>query len=97
MIETIDPTTGKTLERIALMDAAAIDAKLEAAQRCSRIWATTSFEQRAELLRAVGASMRAQRDSLATTAVREMGKPDRSGTRGSREMRVGPRVLCRAR
>jgi acyl-CoA reductase-like NAD-dependent aldehyde dehydrogenase len=75
MIETIDPTTGRTLERIALMDAAQIDAKLDAAARCATIWARSSFDERGDLLRAVAQRMSAQRDSLAATAVREMGKP----------------------
>jgi acyl-CoA reductase-like NAD-dependent aldehyde dehydrogenase len=74
-IETIDPTTGRTLERIALMNSAQIDAKLGAAAHCASVWARSSFAERAHLLRAVAQRMRAQRDSLAATAVREMGKP----------------------
>lgn len=75
MIETIDPTTGKALERIPLMDGAQIDAKLGAAAARANDWATVPFAERAELLRAVAARLRAERDSLAVTAVREMGKP----------------------
>ncbi|MFZ0032402.1 MAG: NAD-dependent succinate-semialdehyde dehydrogenase [Candidatus Cybelea sp.] len=75
MIETIDPTTGMVLERIALMDERQIDAKLEAAARCAPRWSATSFEQRAELLRAIAARLRSECDSLSETAVHEMGKP----------------------
>lgn len=75
MIETIDPTTGKTLERIALMDGVSIDAKLDAAARCFPPWGRASFDERASLLRAVAVRMRDERESLAATAVREMGKP----------------------
>jgi acyl-CoA reductase-like NAD-dependent aldehyde dehydrogenase len=75
MIETVDPTTGRTLERIRLMDAASIDAKLGAAARYARVWARSAFDERARLLRAVAERMRGERDSLAATAVREMGKP----------------------
>jgi len=75
MIETIDPATGELLERIPLMGAAEIDAKLEAAARCAPSWRLRSFGERAVILQTVASLMRAQRDSLAVTAVREMGKP----------------------
>jgi acyl-CoA reductase-like NAD-dependent aldehyde dehydrogenase len=75
MIETIDPSTGRVLERVAVMDAAQIEAKVEAAARRAPQWARTSFDERSALLRGVAARLRAERDSLAATAVREMGKP----------------------
>jgi acyl-CoA reductase-like NAD-dependent aldehyde dehydrogenase len=75
MIETIDPTIGEILERIPLMDARQIDAKLEAAARAFERWSAESFEERAALLRNIATRLRAQRDELAATAVREMGKP----------------------
>jgi acyl-CoA reductase-like NAD-dependent aldehyde dehydrogenase len=75
MIETIDPTTGVLLERIPLMGAQRIDATLEAAAQCAPRWERESLDERARLLRAVAAALRSERDSLALTAVREMGKP----------------------
>jgi acyl-CoA reductase-like NAD-dependent aldehyde dehydrogenase len=75
MIETIDPTTGRVLERIPPMDARQIDAKLDAASRRARLWSQTSFEERARLLREIAARLRAEKASLAIAAVREMGKP----------------------
>jgi len=75
MIETIDPTTGRTLERFALMNADAIEAKIALAARCAAPWSRTSFDERGALLRAVAARIRTDRDVLAGTAVREMGKP----------------------
>jgi acyl-CoA reductase-like NAD-dependent aldehyde dehydrogenase len=75
MIETIDPTTGSVLERIALMDPGEIDARLEAAARCAPVWSATPLEERARVLRAIATKLREQRDSLGATAVREMGKP----------------------
>jgi succinate-semialdehyde dehydrogenase/glutarate-semialdehyde dehydrogenase len=75
MIETIDPTTGEVLERIALMDASQIDAKLGAAARCAPRWGAASFDERGKVLLAVARVLRAQRDALAEIAVREMGKP----------------------
>jgi acyl-CoA reductase-like NAD-dependent aldehyde dehydrogenase len=75
MIETIDPTTGRALERFAPMDDRQIDEKLEAAARGGASWSRASLDERATLLRAVARTLRLQRDSLAATAVREMGKP----------------------
>jgi acyl-CoA reductase-like NAD-dependent aldehyde dehydrogenase len=75
MIVTIDPTTGDVIERIPPMDAAQIDARLEAAARAARSWGAQAFEERAALLRAVGRRLRDENESLAATAVREMGKP----------------------
>jgi acyl-CoA reductase-like NAD-dependent aldehyde dehydrogenase len=75
MIETIDPTTGSVLERIPVMDAAQIDAKLAAATRFAPRWSAASFEERARLLRSIAAKLRAERNTLAATAVHEMGKP----------------------
>ncbi len=75
MIETIDPTTGRVLERLAPMDARQIDAKLDAASRCARLWSHASFDERSRLLREIAAKLRAHQNALAVTAVREMGKP----------------------
>ncbi len=75
MIETIDPTTGSLLERIPLMDARQIDARLSAARRFAESWGSESLDARSQVLRAIAARLRTERDSLAATAVREMGKP----------------------
>jgi acyl-CoA reductase-like NAD-dependent aldehyde dehydrogenase len=75
MIETIDPTTGGIIERIAVMDAPQIDARLEAAARRAPLWASASLQERGRTLRAIAARLREARDALAITAVREMGKP----------------------
>ena len=75
MIETIDPTNGSVLERIPLMDARQIDAKLDAAARCAPLWSRASFDDRARVLQDIASRLRAERESLAATAVREMGKP----------------------
>jgi len=74
-ILTIDPSTGKTLERFEYMPAAEIDAHFDAAAAAYRAWRHQPTEQRAQLLNAVGRVLRAQRQTLAETATREMGKP----------------------
>lgn len=75
MIVTIDPTTGAVLERIPTMDRAQIDGKLEAASRRALDWGAAPIEERAPVLQAIAQRLRAERDGLAATAVREMGKP----------------------
>jgi len=74
-ILTLDPSTGKTLERFEYMPAAEIDAHFDAAAAAYRAWRHQPTEQRAQLLNAVGRVLRAQRQTLAETATREMGKP----------------------
>lgn len=75
MIETINPATGEAIERIPLMDAVQIEMKLAAAARGALRWQHEEFSGRASLLRAVAARFRLERERLAATAVREMGKP----------------------
>jgi acyl-CoA reductase-like NAD-dependent aldehyde dehydrogenase len=75
MIVTIDPTTEAVLERIPTMDPATIDAKLEAAARRAAAWGAAPIDERAPILHAIAQRLRAERDGLAATAVREMGKP----------------------
>jgi len=75
MIETINPATGRVIERFELMDATQINAKLDAAAGCAPLWAAASFEDRARLLRAAAVKVRAESESLSAGAVREMGKP----------------------
>ena len=75
MIETRNPATGELIERIELMDAPQIEAKLADATGGARRWGREDFSGRASLLRAVAARFRLEREDLAATAVREMGKP----------------------
>lgn len=75
MIETINPTTGTVIERIPRMDEGQIEAKLAAAASCAPRWAATTLQERSALLDAVARRLRAECDTLAATAVREMGKP----------------------
>ncbi len=74
-ILTIDPSTGKSLERFEYMSEAEIDAHLDSAVAAYGIWRHETFEQRAQLLNAVARTLRARRQTLAESAVREMGKP----------------------
>lgn len=75
MIRTIDPSTGAELERFDYMPRQRIDALLDAALRAAKQWRDMGVAERATLLRGVASGLRARRDDLAATAVREMGKP----------------------
>jgi succinate-semialdehyde dehydrogenase/glutarate-semialdehyde dehydrogenase len=73
--ETVDPTSGKALERIAYATPAEIDERLDRATRTQRAWSEAPIAVRAATLRKIGERLRERRDRLAATATREMGKP----------------------
>lgn len=75
VLRSVDPSTGEVIEEFALMDEAAVDARLEAAHRAQREWGDTPVEERARRMRDVAAVLRRDRDRLAATITREMGKP----------------------
>jgi succinate-semialdehyde dehydrogenase/glutarate-semialdehyde dehydrogenase len=74
-IVTVDPATGKTLERFQYMSPGEIDARLDAGVSAYRSWRGKSFDDRAKLLRALASGLRTRRQTLAEAAVSEMGKP----------------------
>jgi len=75
MIETIDPTTERVIEQFPLMDEQRIGEILDAAVRAAKAWGSRSFAERGQLLGEIASRLRAEKESLAATAVREMGKP----------------------
>jgi acyl-CoA reductase-like NAD-dependent aldehyde dehydrogenase len=75
MIVTVHPDTGEPLERFEYFDKTLLDKRLNDAAAAATLWRRTGVEQRTDLLRALGQRLREQREPLAATAVREMGKP----------------------
>jgi acyl-CoA reductase-like NAD-dependent aldehyde dehydrogenase len=75
VIVTVNPATGKELERFSYMSSAEIDARLDAARSTFVQWRRESVHDRSKLLSALAATLRRDADALAVTAVREMGKP----------------------
>src|SRR3954469_21235531 len=74
-VTTVDPATG---EPLATYPAADVDAVLEvlgAVHGAQPAWAARPVEERAALVRAVGAQLRKQADGLAGLMTAEMGKP----------------------
>jgi acyl-CoA reductase-like NAD-dependent aldehyde dehydrogenase len=74
-IATIDPTSGKTLERFNFFSHHEVEECLLRARTGATAWRKASLETRAGVLREVARRLRAEVESLARTAVREMGKP----------------------
>lgn len=75
VIVTTNPSTGAEIERFAYMGPDEIDARLDAAQAAYASWRRQAPADRAKLLSALAAALRSNREALAQTAVREMGKP----------------------
>jgi len=75
MITTINPATEEVIERFEYMDAGAADAKVQRGADAFDRWRTTPLRERSTALRNVAQRMRAESETLAATAVREMGKP----------------------
>ncbi len=75
MLTAIDPTTGKVVSEVPPADEAARDAIIARAHDAFDGWRQTSFDERAEVLRAVAAAMRDDIDRLALFMTEEMGKP----------------------
>jgi len=72
---TVDPASGRTLETFDYMSLAEVGMRLDGARAAARSWRETDIAKRATLLRAVARRLRNERDALAATATREMGKP----------------------
>lgn len=74
-IESINPATGEVIETFEPFSAEQIDETLARARKAYLHWRTTTFAERAALIRRVADALRAQKDELARIATLEMGKP----------------------
>lgn len=75
MLTAIDPTTGRTVTEVPAASAQERETLIARASDAFDGWRRTSFEDRAEVLRAVAATMRKDVDRLASLMTEEMGKP----------------------
>jgi len=78
-IESVNPYTGRRLRSFAEFSAAKTERLLAQAHRAAAAWRTTSFAERAAVLRRAGALLRERQDELAYLMAIEMGKPLRDG------------------
>jgi succinate-semialdehyde dehydrogenase/glutarate-semialdehyde dehydrogenase len=74
-LDVFDPATGEKIESLPADDARSVAAKYQAARQAQPAWAARPVEERAELVRAVGAQLRKQAADLAALMTAEMGKP----------------------
>lgn len=79
MLTATDPTTGRTVRKLASADPVQVNAILDRAVAARREWRAASFAERAQVLRAVAAQLRADAPKLCALMTEEMGKPIREG------------------
>ena len=75
VITTVNPATGEEIERFSYMSAEEIETRLDGATAAFRAWRRIPVADRVKLLASLAAVLRRDAQSLAQTAVREMGKP----------------------
>src|SRR3954449_7355584 len=74
-VTTVDPATGAVLASYPGSDADGALAVLAAVHAAQPSWSARPVEERAQLIRAVGAQLRKQSEELAALMTAEMGKP----------------------
>ncbi|HXU70509.1 MAG TPA: NAD-dependent succinate-semialdehyde dehydrogenase [Polyangia bacterium] len=77
-IATINPATGRQVERFEPLAEADIETRLGRAADAARLWRTTSFAERAARLRRLGELLDGERERWAQVIVTEMGKTIRA-------------------
>ncbi|CUH81999.1 NAD-dependent succinate-semialdehyde dehydrogenase [Tropicibacter naphthalenivorans] len=73
-LTTQNPATEEPLDSYPMMTDAEMHAALEACHAAFTDWRLTSFAERAEVLTAIGAKLRARKEEFAALMTREMGK-----------------------
>ncbi|GAA4889776.1 NADP-dependent succinic semialdehyde dehydrogenase [Streptomyces coeruleoprunus] len=74
-IATVNPATGETLRTFDPLDAAGVERRVAAADAAFRRYRTTSFAERAALLRHAADLLEQDEESVARVVTTEMGKP----------------------
>lgn len=75
MFISIDPASGKTIEKYEMQSGAQVEAHLEKSARAWQDWRQTSFEHRKAFLYRLAELMEQQAEMRAVTISTEMGKP----------------------
>lgn len=73
-VETVNPATGKVEYTLELMDSAAIESILAAAESAFPQWSARPLAERGVFLRKVGAQLHSRRDDIQKIMTAEMGK-----------------------
>jgi aldehyde dehydrogenase (NAD+) len=86
VIASINPASGRELARVALADAADLDAALAAAVDAARAWREVPAPKRGDAVRRFGELLRARKDALGTLIALENGKIKAEGDGEVQEM-----------
>lgn len=73
--KSVNPATGETIATYPATTPEQLDKALAASVKRFNDWRSTSFRDRARVLKAVAQALRSEQKALAALAVREMGKP----------------------
>ena len=73
-IEIVNPWTGQVDYRYTMMDGAAIEARLAAAERAFPAWSALTLTERAAVLHTVARALRAAKEAIASVVSSDMGK-----------------------
>ena len=88
-MQSVNPLTGKVVERYEEMTRDQASAAIQLAHRAHLDWRQRSFAERAEPMRRAAALLRERADDYARTMAVEMGKPLRDGIAEARKCAVG--------
>ena len=78
-MKSVNPVNGNTIKKYEEDSLKKTEIKLLRAERAWTTWKNTSFEERAQLLRKIAATLGQQKESLAALMATEMGKPLKAG------------------
>ncbi|MFV1494696.1 NAD-dependent succinate-semialdehyde dehydrogenase [Phaeobacter sp. JH20_02] len=73
-IQTVNPTTGETLNSYSLLSDEAMETAVQSCHEAFLSWRQTPVEERAKVIKAIGAALRERKDELAELMTKEMGK-----------------------
>jgi succinate-semialdehyde dehydrogenase/glutarate-semialdehyde dehydrogenase len=75
MLVSVNPATGQKAHEVESFDEQGLNASIDAAAVAAETWRKTSLAERAQVLNAVAAQLRKDKDSIGALMTEEMGKP----------------------
>jgi len=79
MLTATNPFTGQTIDQYPTLNEEQLDRKIKDAHQAFQSWKSTTFAERAQVLKAVAVQLRKQKEELANLMAEEMGKPVKEG------------------
>lgn len=79
MLIATNPYTGKKIAEYPTLNTAEVNQRIDEAHRAFEYWRTTSYGERADVLRAVAEVLRERKSDMARLMAEEMGKPIKEG------------------